>query len=146
MTGGLFYFVVMRRRFAGFSPAMTRDHGRGRPGAPQGTGGPQGTGPATGRHAGRQGRGITSRTQTAANAGLLPAGLLRVKKFRDKNSFRTNATGGAVEYRANQAYRATKGGDDRGPRGTGATGNGGLAGAGRDARTDRYLQKKLISV
>src|SRR5487761_872733 len=33
MTVVLFYFVAMMRRFAGCSPAMTRDHGRGRPAA-----------------------------------------------------------------------------------------------------------------
>jgi hypothetical protein len=59
MTGGLFYFVVMMRQFAGCSPAMTRGHGLRAAGGSRGTGpatgggGPQGTGPATGRQAGR---------------------------------------------------------------------------------------------
>ncbi|MCW2892448.1 MAG: hypothetical protein JWO75_1937 [Actinomycetia bacterium] len=81
MIGGLFYFVVMMRWFAGCFPAVTRGHALRAAGGPRGTGGPQGTGPATGRQAGA---GITSRTQTAANADLLPAG-----PYRDHNDPRS---------------------------------------------------------
>jgi hypothetical protein len=76
MTGGLFYFVVMMRWFAGCSPAMTRGHGRG----PRAAGGPQGTGPATGRQAGsgvvshpaRRQRRMPAYFQTGPNAALAP--------------------------------------------------------------------------
>jgi hypothetical protein len=79
MTGVLFYFVVMMRRFAGCSPAMTRGHGRGRRAARRAPARPR-----AGSRAGRQRRVITSRTQTAANGHLLPAG-----PYRDHNDPRS---------------------------------------------------------
>jgi hypothetical protein len=96
VTGVLFGFMAVRRQPAGHFPVMTRGHGPG--GRPPGggparlragrqrataraVGGPQGTGPATGRQAGA---GITSRTQTAANADSLPVG-----PYRDHNDPRS---------------------------------------------------------
>ena len=61
-------FAVVRGRPAGHFPAMTRDHGPGRPAARG----------APARPRGRR-RAITSVTQTAANADLLPDGTQSMK-------------------------------------------------------------------